>query len=54
MIRAENKSTNVNHDAMLRAAKEFTKKYPSCSENRAYKELSRMRDNASYIPAFPD
>ncbi len=41
-----------NYDRMLWAAKEFSKLFPDISENRAYKELSRMRDCADYQPRF--
>ena len=39
-------------DRMIWAAKQFHISNPEISENRAYKELSRMRDNAAYVPTF--
>jgi hypothetical protein len=39
-------------DRMLWAAAEFSKANPAISQNRAYKELSRMRDNGNYTPNF--
>lgn len=41
-----------NIDRMIWAATEFSKANPQISVNRACKELSRMRDNASYTPNF--
>lgn len=40
------------YDRMLWAAKEFAKANPGISEARAYRELSRMRDDGSYVPRW--